>query len=60
MKVVGWKSGVPDSDREVQVLRELDNGSRVRWKCRFHSYEWRWATHDGIFIGGVLGWRELK
>lgn len=60
MKLVGWRSGNPDNDRVVQALRQLDNGSRVRWKCRFHSFEGRWATYDGVYIGGVLGWRELK
>ncbi|CAM3898441.1 hypothetical protein CCOS865_02186 [Pseudomonas reidholzensis] len=60
MKLVGWKTGCPADSRVVQVLRQLDNGQRIQWKCRFHSFEERWATHDGIYIDGVLGWRDLK
>ncbi|NNA69453.1 hypothetical protein [Pseudomonas gessardii] len=60
MKLVGWKTGAPDNNRMVTVLRELSNGQRFHCVCWYSSLERRWVTHDGIYIGGVLGWRDVK
>ncbi|HCT8042341.1 TPA: hypothetical protein OT951_003680 [Pseudomonas aeruginosa] len=57
---IGWKSGHPDHGREVEILRELDNGRRITWRGKFCHWAMRWATYDGIYIPGVLGWREKR
>lgn len=56
--LVGWKSGTPDTRRMVTVLREFNDGSKGKWKCFYDG--WSWVTYDGIYISGILGWREVK